>query len=210
MQSHPLAPSRPFIDLSSPAPALRSSGSSPPDSSPSSLRTFTLQVGHIYSAGQTEGSFELQGKDTSTPPELQFIRRLVQDRKNDRLTSGVQDNPHAKEFLERITQSDEAFLDFLQNDLKFSGFDCRSDLWTGAIAAVSFLSSNQAEDGLDPEGGGGPQEGQVYQWYIINRACRHKWRIDAIQRACKEARPNHYKFPHERTEEENKPCGAWL
>ncbi|CEM19412.1 unnamed protein product [Vitrella brassicaformis CCMP3155] len=125
--------------LSSPAPALRSSGSSPPQSSPSSLRTFTLQVGHIDSAGQTEGSFDPQGKETSVAPDMRFIWRLKQDRNNHRLTAGVSD-PHAKKFLENITESDEAFLDFLQNDLKFSSFDCRSDLWTGAIAAVSFLS----------------------------------------------------------------------
>ncbi|CEM19393.1 unnamed protein product [Vitrella brassicaformis CCMP3155] len=89
--------------------------------------------------------------------------------------------------------------------------DASASRWVWmTVWCVVDTASNQAEDRLDPEGGGGPQEGAGVRVVHHQPACKQKWRIDAIRRACKEQWPNHYKFPHERTEEENKPCGAWL
>ncbi|CEM19402.1 unnamed protein product [Vitrella brassicaformis CCMP3155] len=63
------------------------------------------------------------------------------------------------------------------------------------VAIKTALTERAAED-LKRE--------QVYRWYI-NRACKQEWQRDAIQQAYKEQWPDHYKYPHERTEEENKP-----
>ncbi|CEM11489.1 unnamed protein product [Vitrella brassicaformis CCMP3155] len=106
------------------------------------MRVYVLEVGHIDCCGKTDGTFSVQGKESCFSPEMQLIWRLYNQRK-DRTLSGGATNLAAKAFLDGICTDGALFMQFLTEDLMFPGFDHRQDYWSGAMAALSFLSGKR-------------------------------------------------------------------